>query len=137
MEDAVEAAKLIVSAHDDPNCSVHAYMKVKNKALSVIGTVGLARALLSSSERVKELEAMLERESRSLPSEARRLAIEEAAKVVEPTNGPPCDCIALIDDEWWVPRCDCRNGGDSDEAQSWCTSKNEARRIRALIDRKE
>lgn len=60
MEDAVEAAKLIVSAHDDPNCSVHAYMKVKNKALSVIGTVGLARALLSSSERVKELEEALE-----------------------------------------------------------------------------
>lgn len=30
------------------------------------------------------------------------------------------------------PHCDCRNGGDSDEAQSWCTSKNEARRIRAL-----
>lgn len=60
MEDAVEAAKLIVSAHDDPNCSVHAYMKVKNKALSVIGTVGLARALISSSERVKELEEALE-----------------------------------------------------------------------------
>lgn len=64
--------------------------------------------------------------------EARREALEEAAKVVDPTNGPPCDCITLHDDEWWMPHCDCRNGGDSDEAQSWCTSKNEARRIRAL-----
>lgn len=64
--------------------------------------------------------------------EVRREALEEAAKVVEPTNGPPCDCITLHDDEWWMPHCDCRNGGDSDEAQSWCTSKNEARRIRAL-----
>lgn len=64
--------------------------------------------------------------------EARREALEEAAKVVEPTNGPPCDCITLHDDEWWMPHCDCRNGGDSDEAQSWCTSKNEARRISAL-----
>lgn len=64
--------------------------------------------------------------------DVRREALEEAAKVVEPTNGPPCDCITLHDDEWWMPRCDCRNGGDADEAQSWCTSKNEARRIRAL-----
>lgn len=110
-DSAVEAARRIVSEFEEPG---------RNGWLSSQfwprSAVRIARALLSSP-RVEDV---------------RREALEEAAKVVEPTNGPPCDCITLHDDEWWMPRCDCRNGGDADEAQSWCTSKNEARRIRAL-----
>lgn len=63
----------------------------------------------------------------------RRRALEAAAQAVEPTNDKPCGCIEHLDGKWWCHRCDCGNGGDSDDAQSWCTSKNEAARIRSLI----
>lgn len=69
---------------------------------------------------------------RAALSSARPLILEVAAKAVEPMNDKPCGCIVHLDEKWWCQYCDCGNGGDQDEAQSWCTSMNEAVRIRAL-----
>ncbi len=69
----------------------------------------------------------------SLHETARLQGINEAIALIEPKEAQPCDCIKLIDDKWWGHYCDCRNGGDTDRAQSWCESKNNATTIRVLL----
>ena len=58
-------------------------------------------------------------------------AMEEAAKYLEDQAGKKCGCITQIKGVW-VQYCDCQNGGDAAEAQSWCDAMNAAVDIRGL-----
>lgn len=59
-------------------------------------------------------------------------AIEDAAKVVQPTNEQPCDCIGEADNGSFLPNCYCMNSGDTEEAMAWCCDTGNARRIKEL-----
>lgn len=59
--------------------------------------------------------------------EARALALEEAAKVVDPPGDRPCDCDT----------CYCGNHGDMEAVAAWEADNCAAKAIRALKDKKE
>lgn len=88
-----------------------------------VGWKGLGLALKEHLDRIEA-----ERDAANARADA---AIEQAALSIEPANGSPCGCIEEYQGTW-MHHCDCGNGGDQDEAQSWCEAKNNARRIRAL-----
>lgn len=70
-----------------------------------------------------EAAALIERLAVS-QAETRRLALEEAARVVKPSGNRPCDC----------DRCDCGNVGDAEAVAAWDALDAPYRAIRALID---
>jgi hypothetical protein len=51
-----------------------------------------------------------------------RLVMEEAAKVCDPKNKRPCDCI----------RCDCGNQGNAEAVSSWDSQAFCAQAIRSM-----
>lgn len=65
----------------------------------------------------------------------REAALEEAAKLIEPSDDAHCDCAKLVETEngpRWLFQCNCRNEGDLIRIATWCDDKNDAIRIRAL-----
>lgn len=76
-----------------------------------------------SPDAIAGLLTLIERLAAS-QAETRRLALEEAARVVKPSGNRPCDC----------DRCDCGNVGDAEAVAAWDALDAPYRAIRALID---
>lgn len=104
-----------------------AYIRTNLAALLDAAEAGMKAPLPATKEAVQRIKDMGDERDARIRNEA----LEEAAKVIEPTGLCPCDCTEILDG-WHVARCICGNSGDAAEIASWCSSMNDAARIRAL-----